>query len=371
MVRSSSGGRSREKPPRETSHDKNCPVRKHMISSIENLKPASPPKTNPWTTKRPATTLSPDWPSITPDFASINGQSERRDASTAKRGASTKHDTTGSCSTDGKAPETSPPSRKALQAAAPRAGKSLWLRPFGADVFVRVGPEIYEVHRSIVEPQSIFFRQHLPPQRDLKEYIPIDVQLELCPKAVGNTLRFMYTQTLEICEYDRESPRDLIHIPRSVLLYIGAIDLGVDAMKTKILQILQQTAKDLAAYLQAGKFIQAMSPQEVVEGVIHLRNALEVAYSSEYFTDMLPLRLALCQLLDTLLPFLIRHPVVIDLFSSSVWKKHADVISTDLLAARNPEQQPARNVDMGGGCPRDEGPSHEKALSSCIKSNAS
>lgn len=182
---------SREKPPRETFHDKNCPVRKHMIPSIENLKPASPPKTNPWTTKRPATTLSPDWPSITPDFASINSQSDRRDASGAKRGASTKHDTTSPCSTDGKAPETSPPSRKALQAAAPRAGKrcvyewtlkkyesqqaakrfnSLWLRPFGADVFVRVGPEIYEVHRSIVEPQSSFFRQQLLPQKDLKAW---------------------------------------------------------------------------------------------------------------------------------------------------------------------------------------------------------
>lgn len=176
---------------------------------------------------------------------------------------------------------------------------------------------------------------------------------------------------LEICEYDRESPRDLIHIPRSVLLYIGAIDLGVDAMKTKILQILQQTAKDLVAYLQARKFVQAMSPQEVVEGVIHLRNALEVAYSSQYLTDMLPLRLALCQLLDTLLPFLIRHPVVIDLFSSNVWKKHADAISTDLLTTRNPEQQPARNLEMSGGYPRDEGPSHEKALSSCIENNAS
>lgn len=134
----------------------------------------------------------------------------------------------------------------------------------------------------------------------------------------------------------------MIHIPRSALLYIGAMDLGVEEMKTKILQILQQTAKDVAMYLQARHLVQAMSPQEVVDGVFHLRNALEVAYSSEHLTDMLPLRLALCQVLDTLLPFLIRHPVVMDLFSSEVWSKYAAAISTDLLAARNSGERGCR-----------------------------
>ncbi|KAG6040027.1 hypothetical protein E4U41_001647 [Claviceps citrina] len=307
----------------------------------ENLKPASPPKTNPWTTKRRTTALSSDWPSITENFPTINSQDNKNDAVTCKDEAATKQDEDDSSqSTGGKPQDTCPKSKKAPQEAKPRPGISLWLHPFGADVIVRAGLETFHVHREIVEPQSSYFQRYLPPRKDpnLWEHDPIVMLLNLHPEAVANTLRFMYTETLEVCEYNRESPRDLTHIPGSVLLYIAAMDLGVDAMKTKILELLQQTTKDLALYFQHKTLAQAMNPREVVEGVSHLHNALEAAYSSEHFDDMLPLRLALCQLVDTLLPFLIQHPVMIDLFYSVVWQTYAADISADLLAARSSDK---------------------------------
>ncbi|KAG6005124.1 hypothetical protein E4U21_000378 [Claviceps maximensis] len=339
MAKSSSDGRSREKASKYSSHDRNGLVRGLAKQSIEHLKPASPPKTNPWTTRRPTTTVSPDWPSITPDFVGISSQGDKNEAILNKDVAQTTHDQHNPCwSSHARRSDTHLPPETEWKGPTPRPGKNLWLRPFGADVFVRAGSQIFEVHRSIVEPQSTFFQQHLPSRRDLNLWAhdPIDIQLELHPDAVANTLRFMYTKALESCEYDRKSPRDWAHVPRSVLLYIAAVDLGVEAIKTKILQILRQTVKDVASYFQARVLAQALNEQEAVDGVFHLHNALDAAYSSRHhLPDMLPLRLALCQFLDTLLPFLIQHPVMMALLSSGAWEKYAADISAELLAARN------------------------------------
>ncbi|KAG5930824.1 hypothetical protein E4U53_002107 [Claviceps sorghi] len=347
----SSDGRSREKPSKNASHDRNSIARGFTKPAIEHLRPASPPKTNPWTTRRPTTALSPDWPRITPDFARIKAQDNGNDANPAEDEATTRSDQPNPRPSGGWDSAAHSPSKKDLQGLTPRPGKSLWLRPFGADVFVRVGDQTFEVHRSIVEPQSTFFQHHLPPRRDLTlwEHEPIDVQLDLPPDAVANTLRFMYTGTVESCEYDRGNPRNWTHIPSSVLLYIAAMDLGVETLQAEILRILQQTVKDMASHFQAGRLAQAMNDQEVVEGVFHLHNALEAAYSSDHVHDMLPLRLALCRLLDTLLPFLIQQPVMAALFSSRVWGMYADRISEDLLAARNPENEAATGLKMTHG----------------------
>ncbi|KAG6015600.1 hypothetical protein E4U54_003303 [Claviceps lovelessii] len=323
MARSSSDGRGREQPSKHISHDKNNLARGLKNPDMEQLKPASPPKTNPWTTRRPTTTLSSDWPSINPDFDRINGQGNGNDETTVKDKPVRKQKQQCSRPSGGKGSDTFSPSEPKLQGPTPPPGKSLWLRPFGADIFVRAGSQIFEGHD------------------------PIDIQLELHPYAVANTLQFMYTKTLESCEYDRKVPRDWIHVPRSVLLYIAATGLGVEALKAQILQILRQTANDLVLYFQEGVLAQAMTEREVIDGVFHLHNALEAAYSSEHhLPDMLPLRLALGVLLDTLLPFLIQHPVMVALLSSAVWKKYAAEISSDVLAARNSEK-----------CAR--GPSHD------------
>ena len=148
------------------------------------------------------------------------------------------------------------------------------------------------------------------------------------------------------------------------------MDLGVEALKAQILHILEQTVEDLALYSQAGVLAQAMKEREVVDGVFHLHNALEAAYSSEHrLTDMLPLRLALCQLLDTLLPFLLQHPVMMALLSSSVWQKYAADISAELLAARNLEKQTAADPKMTHGHHGEEQGFEKVVPSSCMEEN--
>jgi len=123
MARSLSDGRSREKPSKHISHDKNSLTRGLTKPSLEHLKPASPPKTNPWTTRRPTTTLFPDWPSITPDFATVSGQGDKNEALPVKDEAAPKQNQHDSWPSDGKESDTSSSSRTELQQPTPRGGK--------------------------------------------------------------------------------------------------------------------------------------------------------------------------------------------------------------------------------------------------------
>ncbi|QUC18317.1 uncharacterized protein UV8b_02558 [Ustilaginoidea virens] len=309
-------------------------------TSVDKLRPASPPKTNPWTARPSATVaVSQDWPSITPDFEKIDDESEssgatRKALHSFERGNHQKRDGNRidtASTTNRERP--APPAPPATQT----GDDSLWLRPLGADIVVRVAHETFQVHRSVVEPQSTWFRENLPAP-DLNG-TPIEVNLQVCHIPIGYTLRFMYTKRLEICRYDREHPRDLIHIPRSALLYIGATDLGVEAMQLHIVQLLRQTAHDLSVYLSTALANRKMNHQDILGAFDHLRNALEVAHSYCCQDDKLQLRLALAQILDTLLPFLIQHPEVLDLFSSDVWRKYSANISMDLFTVRQ-----SRNV---------------------------
>ncbi|KHN95341.1 BTB/POZ fold protein [Metarhizium album ARSEF 1941] len=216
----------------------------------------------------------------------------------------------------------------------PLTGSSdrLWLRPFGADVFVWAGHEVFEVHRAIVRAQSSWFANQLPPAS--KKGLLTDVRLPFCHQVVGYTLRFMYTHSLEILEYDREKFRDLACITRSALLYIGAVDLGVEAMKDHIAQILQQMARDLAYYLTKTFTKEPMDRTEIFAALFHLKNALEVAYAYESQEETLSLRRGLASLLDTLFPFLIQHKGLLGFLSSKLWKEYSEDIAKDLVYVR-------------------------------------
>lgn len=156
---------------------------------------------------------------------------------------------------------------------------------------------------------------------------------------------------LEICQYDRQNLRSIIHVPCSALLYVGAIDLQVEAMKHHLVRVLQHTAKDLARYLKTNFMNQAMDDTEVVTTVFHLKNALEVAYSHPSQAETLPLRLAVANILDTLFPFLIRHPVFLDLLSADFWKRYSVAISTDLMDVRFVREEGCENtLETLSGC---------------------
>lgn len=144
---------------------------------------------------------------------------------------------------------------------------------------------------------------------------------------------------LEILEYDRENFCDLICIPRSALLYVGAVDLGAEAMKDHIEKVLGQMTQDLACYLTKTFVNKTMEHEEVAAAVFHLRNALEVAYSHEPQAETLCLRRGLASLLDILFPVLIPHPEFVNLLSDKVWKDHSEAISHDLVYARRAKER--------------------------------
>ncbi|KFG86986.1 hypothetical protein MANI_030360 [Metarhizium anisopliae] len=328
MTRAPLDGRPRqlERPPLRAHHQSR---NKTNTSYMDHLRPASPPKTNPWVKRPSAASLAPEWPVCTPDFSQENEVPAQEKA--------TSRSVKFICSADTKDSDAVSPSKKLLQAAAPRACARLWLRPFGADVFVWAGREVFEVHRSIVESQSAWLRQNLPPAN--KKGSPSDVRLPFCPQVVGYALRFMYTENLEILEYDRENFCDLICIPRSALLYVGAVDLGVEAMKDHIEKVLGQMSQDLACYLTKTSVNKKMEHEEVAAAVFHLRNALEVAYSHESQAETLCLRRGLASLLDILFPVLIPHPEFVNLLSDKVWKDHSEAISHDLVYARRAKER--------------------------------
>ncbi|KAK9439252.1 BTB/POZ fold protein [Metarhizium brunneum] len=328
MTRAPLDGRPRqlERPPLRAHHQSR---NKTNTSYMDHLRPASPPKTNPWVKRPSAASLAPEWPVCTPDFSQENEVPAQEKA--------TSRSVKFICSADTKDSDAVSPSKKLLQAAAPRACTRLWLRPFGADVFVWAGREVFEVHRSIVESQSAWLRQNLPPAN--KKGTPSDLRLPFCPQVVGYALRFMYTESLEILEYDRENFCDLICIPRSALLYVGAVDLGVEAMKDHIEKVLGQMSQDLACYLTKTFVNKTMEHEEVAAAVFHLRNALEVAYSHESQAETLCLRRGLASLLDILFPVLIPHPEFVNLLSDKVWKDHSEAISHDLVYARRAKER--------------------------------
>ncbi|OAA49372.1 BTB/POZ fold protein [Metarhizium rileyi] len=317
-------------------HPERTPLRAHHWNSskpsaplMDHLRPASPPKSNPWTKERPAASLTPDWPTETPDFENVESATEIKtsEESTEEEETPISSDLT---SSNG--------SNKFLgDAASPADESTLWEWPFDADLLIRTGEKVFKVHRSIVEPQSGWFDTNL-----VHAYLPggmTEVHLPFCHQVVAYTLRFMYTKSLEILEYDREDFCSLICIPRSALLYIGAVDLQVEDMKHHITQVLEQMAQDLAYYLEKTYANRAMDPANAAAAIPHFKDALDAAYTHEARAETLPLRRGLASLLDVLLPFLMPHQVFLELLSSKVWKCHSESISRDLIYSRQAKER--------------------------------
>lgn len=138
-----------------------------------------------------------------------------------------------------------------------------------------------------------------------------------------------------MCNYDRKNPHNLVHVPRSALLYIGAMELGVEAMKARVLKVLQQTATDVELYQRERSDGPPLSQSQNVE---YLCDSLEVAYEHSHQAEMLPLRRVLARLLDILLPLFLAEPLAPDLVKSWIWeRRHPDILA-DVLAARNGSQ---------------------------------
>jgi hypothetical protein len=118
------------------------------------------------------------------------------------------------------------------------------------------------------------------------------------------------------------------------LLFVGAVDLGVEAMMDHIVRVLQQATQDLTTYLLKSFSGNTIDQDKVVKTVNHLGLAIEAAYAYESQEETGPLRLALASILDVLFPWLIQHEVFLDSLSGKIWRRYSASISADLIQVR-------------------------------------
>ncbi|KAJ4130886.1 hypothetical protein NW768_006425 [Fusarium equiseti] len=303
-------------------------LRKSETETPPSLRPASPPKSNPWssTKKTTATSLkgmfpplpkpqSPWSPVKTPTAeasreSSISLNESRLGNDIAQPAPSIRSISPVS--------NTSSTTRQLFEAAAPRATENLWRTPFGADVLVRTGNILIKVHRNIVVPQSGWFRDNLPPPN--LDGTPVMVDLRYAPEAVAHCLRYIYTGRIEICEFDTTNPWQSSHIPRCVLAYTAAIYLRMARMANHLLRVVENTSIEIATIIQRYYLHRDIDCSSWVQFSWHYQTALEVVFRGQPLKLMMPMRLAMASILDAMLFWLARQPLFVSELKSAWWK---------------------------------------------------
>ncbi|KAF4448956.1 hypothetical protein FALBO_16729 [Fusarium albosuccineum] len=307
---------------RRTSSKASAPLAKpprKLETPPEKLRPASPPKRNPWgsslkTITKPAAEMFPPLPKpqapLSPAKTPVPSASRASSISSSSELRSRDEGSVAVIATTPASPSsnTSTTSRHILEAAASRATENLWKCPFGADVVVHVGSMIFRAHRNIVEPESGWFRENLPPPN--LDGSPVEVYMAFAPEAVAHCLRFIYTKKIEICEYNKEQPWNVTHLPRCVLGYCAAVFLRVTRMTNRLLQIVKNTSIELGTLFSW-----------------HYRSALGILYHERPKRLMMPMRLAMASVLDAVVYWLIRQP----LFLSVIRTTWEEVLQTAVL----------------------------------------
>ncbi|RGP60123.1 hypothetical protein FLONG3_10990 [Fusarium longipes] len=284
-------------------------LHKSETEAPPTLRPASPPKSNPWssTKKLPATSLTGMFPPLpkpqsrwSPDKISTAEASRgspillnesRLGDDIAQPALSNRSSSPVSNS--------SSTTRQLFEAAAPRATENLWKSPFGADVLVRTGNILIKVHRNIVVPQSGWFRDNLPPPS--LDGTPVVVDLSFAPEAVAHCLRFIYTGRIEIS-------------------YIAATYLRMARMAKHLLRVVENTAMEITTVIRRYYLHRDMDCSSWVQFSWHYQTALEVIVREQPQNLMLPMRLAMASILDAMLFWLVRQPLFVSELKSSWWK---------------------------------------------------
>ncbi|KAH6997801.1 hypothetical protein BKA56DRAFT_664466 [Ilyonectria sp. MPI-CAGE-AT-0026] len=197
----------------------------------------------------------------------------------------------------------------------------------------------FRVHRNIVEPESGWFRDNLPPPN--LDGSPVKVRLGCTAEAAAHCLRFMYTGRIDICDIDPSCPWSIIHLPRCVLGYCAAVFLRVSRMAAHLLRIVEKTSVELGTLVTTRYLHQNLDDYEWVEFSWHYQNALDILYAQGSQTLMMPMRLAMVSVLDTTLFWLVRHPAFINLLQTT-WQHFPNTLLLDqaeyrrLLKENNP-----------------------------------
>ncbi|KAL7780798.1 hypothetical protein V8C43DRAFT_320363 [Trichoderma afarasin] len=331
------------------------PTWKPKDPTESNLKPASPPKTNPWNRNSiSAASASEHEDSSTksqpladeefPELGTSGVAADTAASETAETHASPPCDVSkSSCSTNEETQSEesisisgvsriSTPTRLILEEEADQAAKILWRHPFGSNVYLYVEKSVFQLHRDILTRRSGWFRDKLPPPN--QDGSPIEIHLPHAIGAVQPCLFFMYTKNLDICERDTNQPLNFIHIPRCVLAYCAAVNFQIPAMASRILSILEDTSKDLSTYLNAYYIYKEMDYKTSRSIATYFINSIDILYSEPLFELMKPMRHALAGLLDALLPSLLRQPYFPEILCMPSWKRWSAAIAADQVEYR-------------------------------------
>ncbi|KFA73454.1 hypothetical protein S40288_08471 [Stachybotrys chartarum IBT 40288] len=346
-----------------TSHVPGAPPKVRNMQTLQakpkervKLRPASPPKVNPWyrakaavppTTAAPRTDNSPVV-SPTPTYSSVVSGDIVMEVQTPspKRPVEGEQETITE-----EAPRSTPESaasskasKKTLEDAAPRATEKLWSFPFGADVVVYAESTTFRVHRNIITPSSLWFRDNLPPQDTNGS--PAKVYLPYAAAAVACCLKYMYTKRettgIEICDPNESQALDIIHLPRCVLNYSAAICLGVDSMSCKLIETVEKTSASLWDALIVQSINPGMQSEEVASFMAHLHNALELVYSERDQRLMMPMRMAVAAVVDSALLLIIQQPRSSSLVNTTMWERHSRAICADQAEYRRLIRNPVQ-----------------------------
>ncbi|KAH0491431.1 hypothetical protein TgHK011_002864 [Trichoderma gracile] len=318
-----------------------------------SMRPASPPRQNPWhrssatptvpSAKQPPKSLrkplaEEEFPELkTGDSAAddpLPGEEAQREqipsCNVSKSSCSTNE--THSDETTSAVSRLSTPTRLILEEAADQAAKILWRHPFGSNVYLYVESSVFQLHRDILMRHSGWFRDKLPPPN--QDGSPVEIHLPHAVGAVQPCLFFMYTKNLDICERSICQPLNFIHIPRCVLAYCAAVNFQIPTMASRILGILEETAKDLAAYLNSYFIYREMDFKTSKSMATYFVASLDILYSEPLFELMKPIRQALAGILDALLPSLLRQPYFPEMLCMPGWKRWSAAIAADQVEYR-------------------------------------
>ncbi|KAH7163281.1 hypothetical protein B0J13DRAFT_601818 [Dactylonectria estremocensis] len=329
MDRPSIDGRRRKKTEQKGKTASSSATSSRTSQAPAKLRPASPPSTNPWACPQRTSVASQDFPPL-PSATSSEPKAQRADTTSSRASSTSSCPPTGDVSqvvpTACSISTCSDSSRHILEAAASRATESLWKRPFGADVVVHTDTMTFEVHRNIVEPESGWFRDNLPPPNP--DGSPVKVYLACATEAAAFCLRFIYTGRVEICDIDSAHPWNSIHLPRCVLGYCAAAFLRVSKMAAHLLRIVEKTSAELATLVTTDYLHRNLNDSELMDFSWHFQNALDILYNERCHHLMMPMRLAMAGLLDATLFWLVRQPGFIHLLQTT-WQRFPQTILLD------------------------------------------
>ncbi|KAF7542504.1 hypothetical protein G7Z17_g11507 [Cylindrodendrum hubeiense] len=145
----------------------------------------------------------------------------------------------------------------------------------------------FRVHRNIVEPESGWFRENLPPPNS--DGSPVKVHLDCATEAAAYCLRFIYT----------------------------GMFLRVSRMAAHLLRIVERTSAELGTLVTTHYLHQTLDDSEWAEFFWHYQNALGILHHEGPHALMMPMRLAMAGVLDATLFWLVRQPAFINLLQTT------------------------------------------------------